>query len=742
MRVRLAGALLGAALGGVLLVSSLVSGGLPSRGDLPDFFWPMKAYTASRWRSGAPPLWNPLSGCGEPWLAQLQSGVLNPLDAVFLLPWPYGPTASIALHLAVAASGMAAFLTALRRSKLAALSGAAIYAGGGAFLSLIPVYNNFATAAFLPWLFLGARRASRGEGATTLACSSALAVLGGEPALAVFGSLAAAATALATRPAGWAGGRPAGGGVLRLAGGLLLGAALSAAATLPFTLHVVESGRLTGATRTEAVERPVGPSDLVDLVWPPPIPLMQGGAPGRGAYLLTLSLGPLPLLLAAAGLATWEDRRLAWALAAVGAAGFLLSLGAAGGLVPLLWKLGPFRGIRFPARWFAFTHFALAVLAGAGMDGFREAPSRVRWRVLLPGALLVVLVVAGVGALEPARAEGDGLGRLAGALGSAALGLVLLGRSATPSGLTLLTLSAPLAWFSSPLLASLPAADLASPPASLAGLRRESSGRTFVAVHDGRLLSRWLADGGPAFSRKTVRRSHDALSGYSNLLFGVPTAGSASPIENPKRARLLGAALSGGNPAALLALADVRYLVTPFPTTIPEAVPEMESGGVLRYRLPRTAGRLFFPREARIAADDEAFEALRRPGYDPEDLAYVAAGDIALPPRRPPQGFSLARVLRDEPERLEAALSTSQPGLLLLTRSFDRGWTPRLDDAPVPLLRTNLAFAGVLVPAGEHRLDLRYEPRGYRTGLLLSGGALVFLAALVLGGRAPSRSGP
>ncbi|HQR66670.1 MAG TPA: hypothetical protein PLB02_04690, partial [Thermoanaerobaculia bacterium] len=183
MRIRLAGAVLGASLAAASLLPGLLSGRVPARGDLPDFFWPMKAHTAERWRSGSPPLWNPLSGCGEPWLAQLQTGVLYPGDAVFLLPWPFGPPPAAALHLVVAAAGLAAWPSAPGRSRLAALSGAAVYAGGGVFLSLVPVFNNFATAAWLPWVFLGARRAVRGDGLATLAAASALAFLAGEPAL-------------------------------------------------------------------------------------------------------------------------------------------------------------------------------------------------------------------------------------------------------------------------------------------------------------------------------------------------------------------------------------------------------------------------------------------------------------------------------------------------------------------------------------------------------------------------------
>ena len=101
----------------------------------------MKAYTAARWPSGAP-LWNPLSGCGEPWLAQLQTGVFYPGDLPFLLPGAWGPLLGIAIHIVIASSGTAAWLFALGTSRAGALLGAAVFAGGGAFLSLALVYNS------------------------------------------------------------------------------------------------------------------------------------------------------------------------------------------------------------------------------------------------------------------------------------------------------------------------------------------------------------------------------------------------------------------------------------------------------------------------------------------------------------------------------------------------------------------------------------------------------------------------
>ena len=747
MKAPLAGALLGLGLAGGLLLPAAVAGGIPARGDLADFFWPMKAHTAARWAGGKVPLWNPLSACGEPWLAQLQTGVLYPGDVPFFLPGAAGPMVAIALHLAVAGAGMAAWLTALGRSRLAAVSGAAVYAGGGAFVSLVLVYNNFATAAYLPWVFLGAQRAAGGRGVATLGASLALAFLAGEPALAVAGGMAAALLAFAARRE-----EPGLGGVLRgraarrLAAGLLLAAGISAAAALPFAELVRETGRISNVTRGEALARPVSVSDLADLAVPPPAALTGGGT-GRGGYLVTLALGPLALVLAAAGPAGLEDRRRFVAgLVALAGVGFLVALGDRGGLSGLLWETGLLRGLRFPARWIVFSHLALAVLAGCGVDGWRDGFFDGRRRLFAGATLALAAGLFAAGLLEPARRSGDGVARASVALAAALGGVVALARRRTggaPSPpwtgrLLLAAVAVPLPWFAAAALAAVPAAELLAKPRIAEGLSAGGPGRAFVAVHDSHLLARFV---GAAEDRRLVtsaRRAHAALAGYGNLRVGLATTGTASPLENPRRARLLGAALDGGSAAILFGLADVRHVITPFATTIPGAVLAERADGVLRYALPSAAGRVLFVREARAASDDEVFEALRRPGFDPEAVGFVAAARGPLPPARARTGFSMARVRRDEPELLEIATSTSEPALAILTRSWDRGWRAAIDGREVPLLRADLAFQGVVVPSGEHVLLLTYAPASFRAGVLVSGLSLAVLAALVLAGRPPT----
>ncbi len=766
----LRGAAVGLLLAAALLAPLLASGEVPARGDLADFFWPMKSYTAERWASGSPPLWNPLSGGGEPWLAQLQSGVLYPGDLPFLLGWREGAFLGIALHLALAAAGAAYWVWSLGGSRPAALLAAGLYSGGGAFLSLLPVYNNACTAAWLPWLFACARRVavgrSRGVG---FALAVAGAFLAGEPALAAAGTAAALLLALfagtegEAPEAGKRRDRVAASAVLPLLAGLLV----AGAALLPFAGLILSSERLQRTTREEALARAIGHSDLTDLVAAPRPEETRNPSPGRGGYLVTLALGPLTLLLAAgAGAGLPGRRRLLAGLGLLGAGGFLLALGSAGYLAPLLFDGGLLRGIRYPARWIVFAHLALAVAAGVGLDGwlwgrFRPslpegpeeagdaafAESRARRKAALVALAVGLLLLAGLAALaglRPAIRETRDPGRtwagLAAALAGAAVLLAARRGTAPPApraGALVAALAVlPLPWLASEPLAGVPAAAVLSAESLLSDVpRTPEAGRVFApAGQDRSLALRWRYAAEPGWGEGSVARAGAALAGYSNLYHGVATTGSGSPLGSPRPERLVGAALEGGDAARILALVNVRHVVSPFPPRIPGLRLSAEKKGVRRYDAPGAFGRSYFPAASRIADDDETREALRSPGFDPARLALVAPPPrgIDLPSPRPAGAWAAARFVADEPERAELTTSASVASLLVLTRSWDPGWEARVDGEAVPVLRAQLALLAVVVPPGEHRIEIAYRPRSFRIGLGLSAAGLLAVLALAL----------
>ena len=78
-----------------------------------------------------------------------------------------------------------------------------------------------------------------------------------------------------------------------------------------------------------------------------------------------------------------------------------------------------------------------------------------------------------------------------------------------------------------------------------------------------------------------------------------------------------------------------------------------------------------------------------------------------------------------EPNRLELDVSTELPGLLVLGEVFYPGWKASVDDRPVKIYRADGLVRAVAVPKGTHRVSVRYEPASVRWGAILS--VLTFL---------------
>jgi hypothetical protein len=62
------------------------------------------------------------------------------------------------------------------------------------------------------------------------------------------------------------------------------------------------------------------------------------------------------------------------------------------------------------------------------------------------------------------------------------------------------------------------------------------------------------------------------------------------------------------------------------------------------------------------------------------------------------------------PGRMVLQVTTGRPSLLMVSETTHPRWTARIDGRPVPLLRANYLSKAVQVPAGAHRVELRFDP--------------------------------
>jgi hypothetical protein len=166
---------------------------------------------------------------------------------------------------------------------------------------------------------------------------------------------------------------------------------------------------------------------------------------------------------------------------------------------------------------------------------------------------------------------------------------------------------------------------------------------------------------------------------------------------------------------------NIRYLVTrePLPPG-PYRFIQLDPGsGLFLYEIPSALPRAFFTRETILPADAvQALEMLRSPDFDPLTRALV---DEAVASRGSGDPNARVEVLTYQARRIVLRSSTSAPSFLVLSEVYyPAGWTASIDGNPTRIFRTNQLLRGVMVPAGEHRVEFRFDPSSDSRGLRLS----------------------
>jgi hypothetical protein len=133
------------------------------RGDLTWIHYPQRTLAAEQWKSGQVPLWNPYVLSGTPLLAEAEIGVLQPLNAVFLLPIP--PYRALTLFVALNLTLAATFTYILARSLGIGRGGATLaglsFGFGGFLMAHVTELNVMTGGVWLPLVFWGLSRALR-----------------------------------------------------------------------------------------------------------------------------------------------------------------------------------------------------------------------------------------------------------------------------------------------------------------------------------------------------------------------------------------------------------------------------------------------------------------------------------------------------------------------------------------------------------------------------------------------------
>jgi hypothetical protein len=200
------------------------------------------------------------------------------------------------------------------------------------------------------------------------------------------------------------------------------------------------------------------------------------------------------------------------------------------------------------------------------------------------------------------------------------------------------------------------------------------------------------------------------------MAFGLQSVFGYDPLELDHYARFTTAVPDPR--ARAYDLLGARYLVTTqemsFPAE-PDAPRLLEQrDGVWIYERPTALPPAWLVHQVEVYPPSTLLERLNSPDLDPRSTVLLEQS----PPCQldAPTGPENVHFSRRGNNQLEIQVRASSGGVLVIGEVFYPGWQARLDGQPVPLLRADYALRAVCVPAGEHRITLKFAPSSLRIG--------------------------
>lgn len=718
-------------------------------------YWGDLQFQHDAYAHGELPLWNPYDRLGYPFQADPQPGIFYPptwgllaVSAALSKVPSWLIAAKIVFHYWWACMGVFVYLRRRKRHL------AACYLGGAAFIVGYPFLHNLFSAlnwniAWAPWVLAAidhlTERPSRAR-AGLLALAAGGCALAGGPAslwyalllLVPYGAWAVAHGARAAGPAGSSARKD----YLRatwVAGATAAGLTLAMVAVQFHATAGVVSQTVRGNRDLEFIRFSVlTMGDVVGFIVP--------RFPGENTYLGTAVV--LWAVLATTAFVT--PRRLVFAAVAV--AGVALALGQNGDFLSVAASaIAPFGFFRRAHRYLYVAQLPVAILAAEGLDALLRLEPGERARRLGRAALLVggaAVVVFAIGAVvnqrpgrnaQPVR---DAFVLAAvGALAATWLTLMVLRGSAawrTRMGYLAAVVVAGNLWFAhSPQIEQsmhpVPDTPNDGEVTTLAGvpLGVRIYDREYLKFRPGiRLGIRDLGgyEGDPL-----------ALARYDRLLQRIQRAPSLLGrlnvgwlLEAPRK-RLKG---------------DRRGLepVRPQVSRVKEVAPAVlwaDRAVAVKDAAEAASELLGHPAGSEVVVEKGAMApaALARALH--QDLAtqptaraitrtrtVTSGAPKAAPPA--PSATAAGRLVTLDRNRVVAEIDAPADGVVVLHEAYAPDWHATVDGAPAAIFPANAAFRGLLVGPGHHRIEMTYDPPGWRLLALFSLAGFLAAAALSL----------
>jgi hypothetical protein len=757
--------------------------------DLTRYYYPTKQILRDVVLGGEFPYWNRHFSAGQPIAANPEHEVFYPLTWLILMPSYYlGYRLHILVHIYIGLAGMYALLRSMDVRVPAAFFGALVFGLGGIYLSYINLLPILFCAAWLPLTCLFVRRFLLKPTLRDFALSSlflGMQFLVAEPTTVMQTGFLIGMYALyrgwyAAKDAelSWKHAVPE-----MLARVVFIGLisaaafAVGAAQMLPAIDHVSESARSRPFDFSLVSAWSLPWAKLAELIYPnflghisiKRVMWYWGGGlyPGMGSpFLFNIYSGLLVIALLAGAL--FVRRRGGRFVLLLCLFSLLIALGGHTPFLRWLYELGIATSIRYPEKFILVAIFAAIVFASQLLDRMLDGDDAIRDAVLgFIAATAIIAAVLAVAGFTPwygrmfmkvwGLKAGGAAKRMVelshhGWIIAAVRGLMLfallwsmrrLNRKLWLALLLAFTL-ADLGPVMHQINPRMPARFFTEEPALSRKLPRErSSWRIF---HEADWYGQeetakkyfstgeavyWIVRNGLFPMTPVASDLQMALERDYDKTALVPTIDLVESVWDVKRA----GRTDWWEP--FVAMANVRYrgVYKPFQEERKRVGPKnLKNAEAIRFIDVGSHPRYYFADQIVTIRDRHDFVRNLRDGSYSKAVAFVTE-----PSFTPASG--VVRGVRETANTATIDVESRGRGFLVMSITPNKYWRITIDGTMVRPVITNIGFQGVVVPAGSHRVEMRYRNTLAAAGAKISAAAAVLLlaAAVASSGRAQSR---
>jgi hypothetical protein len=757
----------------LLFADVLVGSGNFYMRDLTRYYYPTKQILREIVMDGEFPYWNRHFSAGQPMAANPEHEVFYPLTWLILLPsYDLGYRLHILVHIYLGLLGMYALLRSMEVRIPAAFFGAVAFGLGGLYLSYVNLLPILFCAAWLPLTCLFVRRFLLKPSVRDFAWASlflGMQFLVGEPTTIaqtgfLIGMYALYRGWYAAKDWGYSWKHAVPEMLTRVVfiGFISVAAfAVGAAQMLPAIDHVGESARSRTFDFSLVSAWSMPWAKFAEMIYPNFLGYLSikrvmwywGGGlyPGMGSpFLFNVYCGLLVIALAV-GAFFVKPRGGRFVLILV-VFSLVIALGGNTPVLRLLYDAGLATGIRYPEKFLLIAIFAMIVFAAQLLDRILAGDDALRDAALgFIAATTIVAVVLALAAFTPlyealfmkvwGLKEGGSAERMVrlsrdGWLIAAARGAILFAllwsvrRIKRPLWLAamLLFVVADLAPVVHRLNPRMPAEFFTKSPPVMRHFDRDH--HAYRIFHE----ADWY--GQEEMARKYFSTGDAVYWVVRNGLFPMTPAGQDLSMvlerDYDKTALLptidlvdsVWAVKRAGRSdwwRPFVAMSNVRYrgIYKPFDEERKRVNKNMKRAEAIEFIDVGHHPRYYFADQMVTIRDRHDFVRKLTDGSYTDAAAFVAAPSFV-----PARG--VVRGMRETHNTATIDVESFGRGFLVMSITTDKFWTVTLDGKRVTPTVTNIAYQGVEVPAGKHRVEMRYR------NTLAAAGAKISIAAAVL----------